>query len=53
MLDRQVIVMQVDVQIGQDQLLLDQVPDDAGHLVAVQLDHRICDLDLFHDAFFL
>ena len=40
--------MQVDVQIGQDQLLLDEIPDDAGHLVAVEFDDRIGDLDLVH-----
>ena len=39
-LDPQVEVLQVDVEVGQDQLLLDERPDDAGHLVAVQLDDR-------------
>jgi hypothetical protein len=24
------------------------MPDDPGHLVAIELDHRICDLDLRH-----
>jgi hypothetical protein len=33
-----------------DQLVLDLFPDDAGHLVAVELDDRICDLDLRHGA---
>ena len=40
--------MQVDVEIGQDQLLLDEVPDDPGHLVAVELDDRVVDFDLRH-----
>jgi len=31
----QIVVFQIDVQIGQDQLLLDEIPDDAGHLIAV------------------
>jgi hypothetical protein len=31
-----------------DQLLLDELPDDAGHLVAVHLDDRIADLDFRH-----
>src|SRR3546814_6515000 len=38
----------VDVQVRQDQLFLDELPDDAGHLVAVELDNRILDLDLVH-----
>ena len=49
-LDREVVIMQVDVEIGQDQLFLDQVPDDARHLVAVQFDDGIGDLDLVHGA---
>ena len=47
-LDAEVEVVQVDVEIGVDQLVLDQLPDDAGHLVAVELDDRIFDLDLRH-----
>jgi hypothetical protein len=37
-LDAQVVVFQVDVEVGQDQLVLDELPDDAGHLVAVEFD---------------
>ena len=37
-LDAEVEIFQVDVEIGQDQLLLDELPDDARHLVAVELD---------------
>jgi hypothetical protein len=33
-----------------DQLVLDELPDDAGHLIAVELDDRIGDLDLCHVA---
>src|SRR3954447_11099991 len=47
-LDRQVEVDEVDVEVGQDQLLLDERPDDPGHLVAVELDDRVFDLDLGH-----
>ena len=50
MLDAQVIILQVDLEIGKDQLVLDELPDDAGHLVAVHLDDRILDLDLRHGA---
>src|SRR5665648_951976 len=37
-LDRQVVVPQVDVEVGLDQAVLDGPPDDPGHLVAVHLD---------------
>src|SRR5690606_39945523 len=49
LLDRQVVVGQVDVQIRVDQLVLDELPDDAGHLVAVELDDGSLDLDLRHE----
>ena len=35
----EVIIFQVDIEIGEDQLVLDLLPDDAGHLVAVDLDN--------------
>ena len=47
-LDRQVVVPQVDVQVRQDQIVLDELPDDAGHLVAVEFDDGIGHLDLGH-----
>ena len=49
-LDRQVEVLQVDVEVGQDQLVLDEGPDDARHLVAVHLDDGVGHLDLGHGA---
>ena len=39
-LDGQVVVLQVDIQVGQDQLVLDELPDDPGHLVAVESRRR-------------
>jgi hypothetical protein len=47
-LNRQVIVFQGDVEIRVDQLVLDELPDDPGHLVAVEFDDRIGNLDLRH-----
>ena len=47
-LDAEVVIVQVDVEIGQDQLVLDELPDDPGHLVAVELDDRVGHLDLRH-----
>jgi hypothetical protein len=47
-LDPEVVVEQLDVEVGQDQLVLDHLPDDPGHLVAVELDDRVRHLDLRH-----
>jgi hypothetical protein len=44
-LDAQVIVY-FNVEARRDQLVLDETPDDAGHLVPVELDHRGLHLDL-------
>ncbi len=35
--DAEIVILQLDVEIGQDQLVLDEAPDDARHLVAVEL----------------
>jgi hypothetical protein len=43
-----VIWSSVDVEIGKDELVLDERPDDAGHLVAVEFHDRVLDLDLRH-----
>ncbi len=48
MLDAEVVIAEVDVEPGQDQLLADPLPDDAGHLVAVELDDGVLHLDLGH-----
>ena len=50
-LDAEVVIEQVDVEIGQDQPLADPLPDDPGHLVAVELDDRVLHLDLGHGPF--
>src|SRR5262249_2510280 len=47
-LDRQVVVTQVDVQVGQDQLILDELPDNTRHLIAVEFYDGIGHLDLGH-----
>jgi hypothetical protein len=48
-LDTKVEVFQVDIEIRQDELLANLLPDDARHLVAVHLDDGILDLDLRHE----
>ena len=47
-LDREVVIFEIDVEIGMDQLVLDEMPDDPGHFVAIHFDDRIGDLDLAH-----
>ena len=44
--DAEVVVLEVDVEVRKDQLILDERPDDPGHLVAVEFDYRIVDFDL-------
>ena len=48
LLDREIEIDEVEVEIGVDQLVLDELPDDPGHLVAVHLDDGIGHLDLRH-----
>jgi hypothetical protein len=47
-LDAEVVVVELDVEVREDQLVLDELPDDARHLVAVHLDDRVLHLDLAH-----
>src|SRR3954463_730725 len=48
LLDAEVVVLQVDVEVREDQLILDELPDDPGHLIAVEFDDGSLDLDLAH-----
>jgi len=49
-LDPEVVVLELDVEVGKDQLLFDERPDDPGHLVAVELDDLVLNLDLGHEG---
>ena len=40
-LDAEVVVVELDVEVRQDQLVLDELPDDPRHLVAVHLDDGV------------
>ena len=40
--------MQINVQIGEDEFLLDKIPDNPGHFVAVEFDDWVCNFDLVH-----
>lgn len=33
------------LEVGEDEVLLDLLPDDAGHLVAIELHHGVLDLN--------
>ena len=46
MLDREVVIPQIDVEVGKNELILDELPDDASHLVAIEFNDRADDLDL-------
>lgn len=45
-LKTKIIVLEVDVEVRKDELILDDLPDDAGHLITVELDDGVLDLDL-------
>ena len=49
-LDAEVVVLEIDVQVRMNQALLDEVPDNPGHLVAIELDDLAYNLDLCHAA---
>jgi hypothetical protein len=42
----EIVVVEVDIEVGVDERLSDLVPDDAGHLVAIEFDNRSLNLDL-------
>lgn len=44
-LHSQVVVLEVNIDEGQDKLLPDLLPDDPCHLITVNLNHRVLDLD--------
>jgi hypothetical protein len=48
LLDREVIIFEVDVEIGEDQAFANPLPDDPRHLIAVNLDDGGFHLDLSH-----
>jgi hypothetical protein len=48
LLDREIVVLQIDIEIGKDQAFADPLPDDPRHFVAIKLDDRILHLDLCH-----
>src|SRR5690606_8183565 len=47
-LDPEVVVLEVDVEVGVDEGVFDPLPDDAGHLVTVEFYDGALYLDLLH-----
>ena len=46
--DAQIVIEQLDVEIGLDQPFPNPLPDDSSHFVAVELDDGVLHLDLGH-----
>jgi len=46
--DREIIILDVEIEVGMDQLVLDRLPDDAGHFIAVEVHNWVGDFDLAH-----
>ena len=47
-LNREIVVLEIDVQEGQNQVVLDVLPDDASHLIAIKLNNLANYLDFAH-----
>ena len=43
-LHAEIVVLEVDVAVGEDHSLTDFLPDDARHLISVHFDDRLCHL---------
>ena len=48
MLHTKVVVLKIDVEVRQDEAVFDELPDDASHLVSVEFNYWIINLDLCH-----
>jgi len=46
--DRKVVIVQINVEIGQDQPFANPLPDDAGHLVPIKFNDGVGDFDFLH-----
>ena len=48
MLHTKVVVLKIDVEVRQDEAVFDELPDDASHLISVEFNYWIINLDLCH-----
>jgi len=49
-LHTKVIILNLEVQVGKNQLILDPLPNNPGHLITIHFHHRVIHLDLGHLA---
>ena len=49
----EIVILRLEIDIGINEYVLDHLPDDAGHFVAVHLDKRRFHLNFFHRKSFL
>lgn len=52
-LQAEIVVLQVNVEVRVDELVLDILPDDAGHFISVELHDGVLDLDFTHGGHLL
>ena len=48
LLNAQIVVQQINVEIGFNQFLFDEIQNGTGHLIAVHFNNRVCDFYLGH-----
>ena len=44
--DAQIVVLDIKVEVGENKLLLDELPDNSGHLVTIEVDDGVLNVDL-------
>jgi hypothetical protein len=47
-LNAEAVVLEIDIKVGQDQLILDELPDDTCHLIAIEFDNGSGYFDLIN-----
>ena len=46
--DAEVVVLEIDVKVGKDQIIANVLPNDVSHFVAVKFNNSAIDVDLRH-----
>lgn len=44
--ETKIVVLEIDVKVWVDEFVLDSLPNDSGHFIAIEFHDRILDLDL-------
>ncbi|CAB4797224.1 unannotated protein [freshwater metagenome] len=50
MLHTEVVVLEIDVEVREDEAVLDELPNDARHFVAIEFDDGVINLNFGHGA---